>query len=91
MYLCVQLLPLGGYATPAQHAAVGANILEHYEIEAAQRQAVGRPAGTKELEANRPQVKQRAPQARDHAAATAGSTGRSVNLRQIRLRLLSGR
>ena len=66
------------HMTPAQHAAVGANILEHYEIEAAQRQAVGRPAGTKDLEASRPQDKQRAPQARDHAAAVAGSSGRSV-------------
>ncbi len=61
---------------------LAANIPEHCEIEAAQRQAVGRPAGTKELEADPPQVKYREPQARDHAAQRQahGQTAPGVTL-----------
>jgi len=64
--------------TAGQRAMLAANILEHYEIEAAQRQAVGRPAGTKELRADPPEVKEEPLRARDHAAAVAGASGRSV-------------
>ena len=62
------------HMTPAQHAAVGANILEHYEIEAAQRMLKGKA----DPRASRPEGKEEAPRARDHAAAVAGSSGRSV-------------
>jgi len=66
--------------TAGQRAMLAADILEHYEIEAAQRQAHGQTAPGVTLVADLPQALERAPLARDHAAAVAGASGRSVGL-----------